>query len=60
MKQTWTKGGAEPRLWDVLADPIVLSVMQADRVSRKDVLRATVIALKRTQRTDPEMQASAA
>jgi hypothetical protein len=42
MKQPWTKAGREPALWDVLADPIVVKLMQADRITRSDVLRATV------------------
>lgn len=36
----WSKAGSEPALWEVLADPIVLSLMKADRLVRKDVLLA--------------------
>jgi hypothetical protein len=41
MKQPWSKAGAEPRIWDVLADPIVQSLMKADKITQTDVLRAS-------------------
>ena len=53
MKQPWTKAGTEPPLSDVLADPIVLSLMKADRVTRWDVLWASASVLERTRR-NPE------
>jgi hypothetical protein len=40
-KQPWAKAGIEPGLQEVLADPIVVSLMKADRVTRKEVLTAT-------------------
>lgn len=52
MKQCWTKPGAEPAIWDVLADPIVQSLMKADRVTRRDVLDATQLTNDRLQRED--------
>jgi len=39
-KERWSKAGTEPTLWEALADPIVQSLMQADRIVRKDVLEA--------------------
>ncbi len=39
-KERWSKAGTEPTLWEVLAEPIVLSLMRADRVHRRDVLAA--------------------
>ncbi len=44
VKAKWSKAGSEPTLWEALADPIVLSLMRADRVARKDVLRAVARA----------------
>jgi hypothetical protein len=41
MRQPWSKAGSEPALSDVLADPIVLKLMKADRLTPGDVLRAT-------------------
>ena len=40
-KEHWAKSGIEPGLWETLADPIVVSLMTADRITRKDVLTAT-------------------
>jgi len=40
-KQPWAKGGVEPGLHEVLADPIVVSLMKADRITRKEVLTAS-------------------
>ena len=40
-KQCWTKAGVEPGLWEVLADPIVMSLMKADRITRREVLSAS-------------------
>lgn len=40
-KQCWTHAGDEPGLWEVLADPIVLSLMKADRITRREVLTAS-------------------
>ena len=47
MKQSWAKAGDEPRLWDLLADPIVMSLMRADHITRRDVLLASVPSLDR-------------
>jgi len=41
-KEYWAKSGIEPGLWETLADPIVISLMTADRITRKDVLTATM------------------
>jgi hypothetical protein len=40
-KEYWVKSGIEPGLWETLADPIVISLMNADRITRKDVLTAS-------------------
>ncbi len=40
-KQPWAKAGIEPGLHEVLADPIVVSLMKADRITRKEVLTAS-------------------
>jgi hypothetical protein len=39
-RQHWTSAGVEPGLWEVLADPIVMSLMKADRITRREVLSA--------------------
>ena len=39
-EKRWSKAGSEPTLWEVLADPIVMILMKADRIARKDVLAA--------------------
>lgn len=46
-RERWARAGVEPALWDVLADPIVLSLMRADRLKRKDVLTAVAVAAER-------------
>jgi len=38
--QSWSEAGDEPRLTDLLADPIVHLVMARDHLSRADVERA--------------------
>ena len=40
-KQPWAKAGVEPGLQEVLADPIVVSLMKADRITRTEVLTAS-------------------
>lgn len=40
-KLPWQNGGAEPTLRDVLADPIVQTLMKADRVTCGEVLKAS-------------------
>ena len=40
-QQYWTKAGVEPGLWEVLADPIVMSLMKADHITRREVLSAS-------------------
>ena len=39
-KQPWAKAGVEPPLQEVLADPIVASLMKADRITRRDIQAA--------------------
>jgi hypothetical protein len=51
-RERWAKAGVEPALWDMLADPIVLSLMRADRLRRKDVLAA--VAMPAAPARDPE------
>jgi hypothetical protein len=46
-RERWARAGVEPALWDVLADPIVLSLMRADRLKRKDVLAAVAVSSER-------------
>jgi hypothetical protein len=46
-RERWSNACVEPPLWDVLADPIVLSLMRADRLKRKDVLAAVAVAAER-------------
>jgi hypothetical protein len=43
-KTKWSRAGSEPTLWEALADPIVVSLMRADGVARKDVLLAVARA----------------
>ena len=45
-KERWAKAGVEPSLWDLLADPIVLSLLRADRLKRKDVLAAVAATIE--------------
>jgi hypothetical protein len=40
-KQPWAKAGIEPPLHEVLADPIVASLMKADRITINEVLAST-------------------
>ncbi|HZB91712.1 MAG TPA: hypothetical protein VE397_09740 [Stellaceae bacterium] len=40
-RDPWTKAGIEPRLEEVLADPLVHLVMRRDRVSERE-LRAVI------------------
>ncbi len=40
-KQCWASAGVEPGLWEALADPIVMSLMKADRITRREVLTAS-------------------
>jgi hypothetical protein len=47
-RERWSRAGVEPTLWDALADPIVVSLMRADRLRRKDVLAAVTVAAERT------------
>jgi len=46
-RQPWQKCGVEPKLGDVLADPIVLSLMKADRVTPGEVLKVSARILDR-------------
>jgi hypothetical protein len=56
MKQVWAKAGDEPGLWELLADPIVLSLMRADNITRRDVLTASVHVLDRHARPEDVAQ----
>lgn len=59
-KQCWTNAGIEPGLWEVLADPIVMSLMKADRITRRDVLCASALLLDRPSIDEcEELRASA-
>ncbi len=58
-KERWSKAGIEPTLWEVLADPIVLSLMRADRVRRKDVLVAVAGTPDRLELTAEKLRLSA-
>ena len=40
-EQGWANAGVEPGLWEVLADPIVKSLMKADGITRREVLSAS-------------------
>ena len=51
MTEPWSKAGREPAIWDVLADPIVQSLMRADRVTRGEVLNASQRASDRVRGT---------
>lgn len=59
MKQPCSKAGAEPAIGDVLSDPIVLSLMKADRVSRSDVLRAGAAVRVQTEPCEDRARLSA-
>jgi hypothetical protein len=60
VKQRWAKAGVEPGLWEVLADPIVMSLMKADRITRREVLTASERVLDRPSTAeDEELLASA-
>ncbi len=50
-KEKWSRAGNEPTLWEVLADPIVLSLMRADRIARRDVLSAVASTSDRFELT---------
>jgi hypothetical protein len=58
VKQLWARAGVEPRLAEVLADPIVVSLMRADHITRTDVLTASAGLIDR-QRGHEELRASA-
>ncbi|HUK61023.1 MAG TPA: hypothetical protein VLV50_17475 [Stellaceae bacterium] len=57
VKERWMRAGYEPSLWETLADPIVLSLMRADGIARKDVLSAVTDALSGREPTpDPRVR----
>jgi len=49
----WSEAGPEPRLSDVLADPIVHLVMRRDRLTPEDVRRAVRVAQARLRTAPP-------
>jgi hypothetical protein len=57
-KQLWTRAGVEPGLWEVLADPIVVSLMRADHITRTEVLIAGACLIDRRCEHE-ELRASA-
>ena len=48
----WSEAGPEPKLGDVLADPIVHLVMRRDRLTPEDVWAAVHVARDRLRATE--------
>ncbi|WP_156092746.1 hypothetical protein [Rhodovibrio salinarum] len=59
MTAAWTSAGPEPKLEEILCDPMVELLMRRDRISRQDILRAVQRARQRLQITQAQPQALA-
>lgn len=57
MRQPWSKAGTEPALSEVFADPIVQSLMKADRISLADVIRAGSVIVTKPPPAEERMRA---
>ena len=50
---SWSRAGVEPDLWELLADPVVLGLMRADHITRRDVLDAATHEDERAEPAPP-------
>lgn len=55
-QQDWSRSGPEPRVEDIIHDPIVQLVMRRDRLTTAQVLAAVMKARARLLAQSPEIE----